>query len=410
VSQAPSIVIELKRLAGDGAELKFRRTKDGAALPLPMDRASDRIASLRRDLPFLLGDFRRAVTTDDIDLDDARMEDAAFHLRALGYYMLDVLVRGSGFDARSFGVALARHLHPALRTRSETAAPLVEFLAPAGDDLAALLPIEFLPLPNVRESELTAFLAFQAITVRRRAEVTRSPISQVKIPTQFFAYRGADLTGPARQQAYFARHPDLSLARIWPGAAPLAGTAAIQQLAEAFGDLLTGQTQSPRKIAHFHCHFTPGGVNPIGHFAGAATLDFGAGLTIGIHSLRGTFAQTTTNRKGWQGEVLVFLNACQTASMTGIGGSLLDQLFAAGFKHIIGSETLIPDRLAALFAEHVYTALLAGDTLGMAVLRGRRNLIMEHGNPGGVLWSAFGDPDLRLRPASPIASQGGKHG
>jgi hypothetical protein len=79
---------------------------------------------------------------------------------------------------------------------------------------------------------------------------------------------------------------------------------------------------------------------------------------------------------------------------------LIEHLFAAGFAHIIGSETLIPDGLAAHFAEQVYDALLTGETLGMAVYRARRNLIEYRGNPGGVLWSVFGDPDLLLRPAS----------
>ena len=69
VSQPPSIVIELIRLPGNAAELKFRRTKDGAALPLRIDRPDDRISNMRRDLPFLLGDFRKAVASVDIDLD-----------------------------------------------------------------------------------------------------------------------------------------------------------------------------------------------------------------------------------------------------------------------------------------------------------------------------------------------------
>jgi hypothetical protein len=400
VSQPPSIIIELIRLPGNAAELKFRRTKDGAALPLRIDRPDERISTMRRDLPFLLGDFRKAVASVDIDLDNERMGNAVFHLKALAYYLLDLLVRGSGFDAATFALALARHLHPALVARDAERAPLIELLAPDGDELASLIPVEFMPLPSVRESELTAFLGFNAVVVRRRAEVSRTPLSRRKIPTQFFAYTGTGLKGTARQMQYFNRTAALVLAPNWPVQGLAAGQAAITGLTQTLLNLLTGPAPSPRKIAHFHCHFMPGGVNPAGQFTAVATLDFGCGVTISVPSLRGTMAQTPANSNAWSGEVLVFLNACQTASAGGIGGSLLEHLFTAGFKHIIGSETLIPDGLAAYFAERVYDALLAGETLGMAIYRARRYLIEDHGNPGGLLWSAFGDPDLRLRPAS----------
>jgi hypothetical protein len=398
VSQPPSVVIELNRLPNDAAELKFRRTKDGSALPLHINGANERISTIRRELPFLLTDFRNAVLSVDIDLDDARMRNAVFHLKALSYYLVDLLVRGSGFDAGSFAIALARHLHPVLVARNMDSAPLIELAAPDGDELASLLPVELIPLPNVRESELTAFLAFHAVIVRRRAEVSRVPLGRQRIPTHFFAYRGTTLKGAARQLQYFNRKEQLTLEPNWPAQDLAAGPGAIEDLAQRLIGLLTTPARSPRKIAHFHCHFIPGGVNPAGQFAPVATLDFGC-LKISVPSLRGTMVQSSLSQNAWRGEVLVFLNACQTASTGGIGGNLIGHLFAAGFKHIIGSETLIPDRLSAYFAEKVYDALLAGNTLGMAVYHARRNLIEDRGNPGGVLWSVYGDPDLRLRPA-----------
>lgn len=399
MNQAPSIVIELNRLHGGSAELKFRRAKDGAALPLRIDRPDERISALRRELPFYLGDFRKAVASSDIDLDTTRMDNAVFHLRAIAYYMLGLLVRGSGFDAASFATALSNHLYPALAKRRDDYVPLIEFLAPEGDELAPLLPVELLPLPSVRESELTAFLGFHAIVVRRRSVVSRSPLPARKIPTQHFAYTGTDLKGAARQTNYFRRTAALAVEQNWPSPDVTVGQVAINALASRLLDALTEPSASSRKIAHFHCHFAPAGINPAGVFSPVATLNFGKGVTVPVPTLCGTMAQTPASKKAWPGEVLIFLNACQTGSTGGIGGSLIEHFLDAGFKHIIGSETLIPDSLAAFFAEQVYESLLDGQSLGFAVHRARRDLIEYHGNPGGVLWSVFGDPGLQLRPA-----------
>ena len=142
----------------------------------------------------------------------------------------------------------------------------------------------------------------------------------------------------------------------------------------------------------------PAGVNPAGQFSPVAILDFGNGITVPIPALGGILVEHYKKSMSYTGEVLVFLNACQSAGSGPVAGGLLDHLFTVGFKHIIGSETLIPDRLAGYFAEKVYDGLLAAQTLGMAVYRARRTLVEEHGNPGGVLWSVYGDPDLRLRP------------
>lgn len=396
MSRTPAVTIELRRLKPEVAELVFRRATSKAALPLRIAKLDERISSIRRDLPYLLHRFHQLVGSEDIDLEDGRMKTAVFELRGIAYYIIDIIVRGTGFTASDFARALADYLYPALLSRTDDHAPLIEFIAAEGDYVATQLPVELLPLPNIRESEITSFLGFQAVVVRRRASISRLPSSQAQpIPTQFFAH--SSLPGVVRQRNYFSRTPALALAPAWPVPGLGGGRVAITGLARTLSRLLHDRVPGSRKIAHFHCHFSPGGVDPAGGFATVAQLDFGNQVTVPVPMLVGMLAQTLPRRNNWSGEILVFLNACQTAAAGGIGGNLVEHLLAAGFRHIIGSETLIPDRLAARFAEIVYEGLLTGETLGMAVHLARRGLIEVHGNPGGVLWTIIGDPDLRLR-------------
>jgi hypothetical protein len=95
-------------------------------------------------------------------------------------------------------------------------------------------------------------------------------------------------------------------------------------------------------------------------------------------------------------DVLVFLNACQSASYTGLGEGVINFLLRRGFRNIIGSETLLPDLAASVFAMRFYDLLMRGKALGDALLSARQLMVQASGNPIGLLYCLFGDPMIRF--------------
>ena len=63
---------------------------------------------------------------------------------------------------------------------------------------------------------------------------------------------------------------------------------------------------------------------------------------------------------------------------------------------VVGPETLVPDKTAAEYARHFYRALFGRRTLGEAVVLARRDLLAERGNPLGLLYVLYGDPDVTI--------------
>src|SRR5262249_28746459 len=95
----------------------------------------------------------------------------------------------------------------------------------------------------------------------------------------------------------------------------------------------------------------------------------------------------------------VFLSACESAAGDpDDASSLIELLLANRNRAILGAETIIPDDLAALFAKFVYIELARGATLGLAAYRARWQILERYDNPVGILFSLFGNPDLRLEP------------
>jgi hypothetical protein len=64
---------------------------------------------------------------------------------------------------------------------------------------------------------------------------------------------------------------------------------------------------------------------------------------------------------------------------------------------VIGTETLVPDVVAARFAEFFYKKLLTEQPLGTALVLVRRKLLEEFLNPLGLLYVLYADPDLTVR-------------
>ncbi len=104
---------------------------------------------------------------------------------------------------------------------------------------------------------------------------------------------------------------------------------------------------------------------------------------------------------------LVFLNGCHTsavdplAALTLLRGFVVDAL-AAG---LIGTEITIYEELASDFAEAFFARFLAGQTAGEA-LRAARLVLLQQGNPLGLVYTPFVQAGLRLKKVGGLPGAG----
>jgi hypothetical protein len=92
---------------------------------------------------------------------------------------------------------------------------------------------------------------------------------------------------------------------------------------------------------------------------------------------------------------LVIIAACESAGedLTTMNG-YITAFAAARAGAVLGTETSVFESLARRFATSISKAVIGGERLGEAVLAFRRELLLER-NPLGLVFSAFGDADLR---------------
>ena len=96
---------------------------------------------------------------------------------------------------------------------------------------------------------------------------------------------------------------------------------------------------------------------------------------------------------------LVFLNACGSSKMTPIGVASFPSLFLFNLENeaVVGTETPIPDEFATEFATEFYRQFVQGVSMGEALHRARWTMLKVHKNPLGILYTAYGNPGLRVR-------------
>lgn len=98
----------------------------------------------------------------------------------------------------------------------------------------------------------------------------------------------------------------------------------------------------------------------------------------------------------------IFINACRSNAQSYIGSSgfAKDFLKDYGYRAVIGPTITIPGSVAEYIARHFYTHLLDKDkdiTLALALLQAKRDLLEEHNNPLGMLYTIFGQSLLKIR-------------
>jgi len=395
--------------------LSFRRSFDGQSFDLALRRPQERARTLKERLPILLDPLRKHIGITRMTLDEAQITRAFILLDRLGYGILDVLLEDSGGRAGEVMPRLAEFLLPVFRTDEsvlKSSTPVLEVEAAVADQLAWLLPLEFLPLapepspPVSPRNQLERFLGFRAQIVRflHGGPEEIDTDARGRVPVHVFAYADKQTPGIRRQVSFLGL--EAAVASTWPGSSYVADVSdGLSQLAQNLISLppMSRQGAVPC-IAHFSCHFPVVGPDVDGSYSPTSEFDFGCcadgkPLTLGVFELRGELERQYARGARAGFKALFFLNACETAATGGDG--LLAYLQSRNATAIVGSETLLPDQLAAEFAISFYTALLRNEPLSKAIFTARRNLIERFSNPAGLFYTFFGNPMLRVaRPLS----------
>jgi hypothetical protein len=100
------------------------------------------------------------------------------------------------------------------------------------------------------------------------------------------------------------------------------------------------------------------------------------------------------------GMPLVTMNACGSSRMAATSALSFPWLFLRnGNRGFIGSDAEVPDDVAAEFCTALYERFIVRrQPLGVAIHGARNHLLNQYGNPLGIAYSAYADPDLHVCP------------
>jgi hypothetical protein len=164
----------------------------------------------------------------------------------------------------------------------------------------------------------------------------------------------------------------------------------------------------PVQIHHFACHcetwgasvdyaLVLAGEDEEDRLVALHRLDSGYGDRLQDLEEHGSASKTRTDG------ALVFLNACGSAFMDPARVTSFPQWFLRnGHRGVIGTETVIPDEVAAHYARCFYRELLTGTSLGSALVKARLHLLSEFGNPLGLLYVLYADPHITVEDPVPL--------
>jgi hypothetical protein len=292
--------------------------------------------------------------------------------------------------------------------RDSDEVPLVQVEGPASGFPFELLPLFGGPAPRTIDdvqAYARRFLAFST-AVWRVPYVIGSPgglssgqqlQSPGPLPVSLIWYQ--PFVGARREAKFFADRPKLiELNGPWP--AP--GMAA-ERIVEELGGVLYEPRRRFRgehaarelQIQHFACEGRTEDAHPADYELTLA----GAGkerLPVALAALDEEFDRLTDG--SYRTRPLVFLNACGSAHIDPVRMHSWPQWFLQqGHRGVIGTETLVPDVVAARFAEFFYEKLLTEQPLGTALVLARRKLLEDFLNPLGLLYVLYADPDFTVR-------------
>jgi CHAT domain len=102
------------------------------------------------------------------------------------------------------------------------------------------------------------------------------------------------------------------------------------------------------------------------------------------------------------GAPFVLLNACGTSVRDPLKTSdFVRRFLLSGGRGVLVTECDVPDDFAAAFVRRLYDRILTGEPLAAALLEVRACFLREHGNPLGLLYSAYLPLEARLNRRPP---------
>jgi CHAT domain-containing protein len=297
------------------------------------------------------------------------------------------------------------------------AAPLVECI---GDE-AAMLPLELMPFFRMGGPDEAAnryelvqgcrdFVGFSCIVWRR---LMRVPASRAwwlrrdedgRVPIRYLYHDG--LVGAGTEHGWFiGRAGDhVALEGPYPGSNENAPTLP-EQIYDPSLLLGGGRRALPDQIQHFSCHcYASPGIPP--RKFEIELRGSGREIRITLNEIGTQLISFIDDARARPTELpLVFMNACGSSVLRATNSVSFPATFLEnGNRGFVGSEISIPDDVATVFSRFVYERLLLqSQPLGAAILGARIELLERYGNPLGIAYTAYADPELRVEPGADVA-------
>ncbi len=403
---AAALTISLKRDdRGKGAMMTIKRPIEARGISFWFKDADGMAGELRSRLPSLMSRFRESVSNPDVTLRDAQARIAAHRMSNFALEIEHILCERAGIPDGILFERIREYVLPLFnKDIVEHSPPLIRVEATIMDPLAWLIPFELFPVvvaPKGSGGPMSAvsrsYLGFRAEIVRcqRMGDRSLASLPDGRVPIRLFPYLGRpdELPGVQEQIRFFRRTSHEGLVQVeleWPR----------QDDEQPREDSLAAQLLQGDAILHFCCKYDSLGSRQVPE----PQLQFGH-ASIFVFELRSAIKRSRqqdaipppgTKLNPGDPRPFIFLNACHTAASAN-NESLFKLLMSNGYRNILVSEALVPDRVAARFAKELYTVLLRerGVRLGSAVLKARLALL-EIGNPAGLLYTYFGDPSLKV--------------
>jgi hypothetical protein len=352
-------------------------------------------------------EVKRQATAVDPKADWPAAAPALLKLRDKGTVLARELFEGGTDAFYDFADACAPALPPAQRQPHDP--PLVELRSRPDQ----FLPIELLPLFDQNwphgldtaldiEAAAQSFLGFSAI-IRRVPPVSipqDTLLESHPLPVVFV--RNDKLPGAAQEAEALGKYGQAVVTLdepLAPGSA-LAPNQLAPLLSHRIYHPAPGrQPNLPYdQVLHFACHCD---TDP----SSTATwlLRVGNDIKVGMDSLIAELGYRERERRQLAPppprppRPLVFMNACDTSTINPASAASFVQLFLEnGNRGFIGTETKIPDQVAAQYSHLFYSHLLDGETVGHAMHQAKWDLLQQFKNPLGVLYTLYGNPDLAI--------------
>lgn len=166
----------------------------------------------------------------------------------------------------------------------------------------------------------------------------------------------------------------------------------VEKLLDALYDPMTRlngkrRDSGPVQIQHFACH-------------GDTTLIPESEYSLILGTIKTGFALRRRDDDTKTPRPLIIANACGTAGVHARSeGSFQSWFLNNRHRGFVGTKTNVPNDAAVHFAVRLYEELLARRPIGEAIVRARRRLLAERGNPYGLFYVLYGDPGLAITDA-----------